>query len=187
MSHTHQPARARWRTVAGRGAEIGVALGFAYAIAFLVYAALRSTTELLATPDVDAGWLGTAFATWIALALPAFVFAALLAPLAALLGALTAVAVYALLPTLNPEHTPPRAILIGLGVCSLIALVSVLLLEQGTGLQWTPALAEALTFWLVLPLLVYIVAGGAASWRLNGLMDHGSVTRWRDQPNPNLS
>ena len=34
------------------------------------------------------------------------------------------------------------------------------------GVAWTPATAETLTFWLVLPLAVYVVVGGVASWRL---------------------
>lgn len=59
MSHTHHPAHPSWRMVAGRGAEIGIGLNFAYAIAFLVDAAMRSATQLRATPSIDAGWAGT--------------------------------------------------------------------------------------------------------------------------------
>lgn len=187
MSHTPQPLRTHWFTAAGRGAEIGIALDFGYATAFLIYALLRSTTTLLATPDIDAGWFGTAFATWTALTLPAFVFAALFVPLVALLGALTGAAVYALLPVFNPERAPRRAAMIGIGVCSLVAFVLVLLIRLGAGVQWTPALAETLTFWFALPLLIYVVAGGAASWRLNQLLEDGCMIVRRDRRNPSCA
>ena len=173
MSHTALTSRPSWRKVAARGAEIGIALDFAYAATFIVYAILRSTAKLLETPGIDAGWPGTALATWTALALPAFVFAVLFVPIVALLGALTALAVYALSPTLNPEHAPGRAVFIGIGVCSLVVFATALLLDLQAGLRWTPALAETLTFWLALPLLIYIVAGGVASRHLNHTVFHG--------------
>ena len=73
--------------------------------------------------------------------------------------------VYAISSTLIRKRAPLRAILIGLGVCSLVGLAILLLLGNGAGLRWTPALAETHTFWLGLPLVLYVVAGGVASWR----------------------
>ena len=173
MSHTLQSSRSHWLMVARRGAEIGITLDFAYAVAFIAYAIIRSAVKLLATPGIDAGWPGTALATWAALALPAFVFAVLFVPIVALLGVLTALAVYALSPTLNPEHAPSRAVFIGIGVCSLVVFATALLPDLQAGLRWTPALAETLTFWLALPLLIYIVAGGMASRHLNHTVFYG--------------
>lgn len=40
-------------------------------------------------------------------------------------------------------------------------------IENYFGLDWSPEIAETLTFWRVLPRVIYIVAGGAASWKLN--------------------
>ena len=48
---------------------------------------------------------------------------------------------------------------------SLLALL--VLLTQGLGITWMPATAAALTFWLVMPLVTYVAAGGMTSWQVN--------------------
>jgi hypothetical protein len=170
MAQNKHAPRIGWGRTAWYGAEAGLALAFLYALAFIGYAIVRSTLNLLAAPNRDGGLAGTLVATWIALALPAFVVAALAGILAAIIGALTALALRALLSRMNAAHTPRRAIAIGVGVCLTVSLTLLVVLTQGLGLTWTPVVAMTLTFWLVLPLATYVVAGGVASWQVNRMM-----------------
>ena len=163
---THAP-HVGWGRTAWYGAEAGIALALLYALAFIGYAVVRSTLMLLATPNPDGGLAGTLIATWISMAVPAFVLAAIVGILAAALGVLTALVLRALLSHGNPTHAPQRAIVIGVGVCLTISLMLLVLLTQGLGVTWMPATAAALIFWLVMPLVIYVVAGGTASWQVN--------------------
>lgn len=153
-----------WGRIMWYGAELGVAFAFGYALVFIVYAMARATIDLLATPQIDAGWLNIAIATWLSLAVPALLLAALFAPFVALIGALTALGVHAILSARNAS--PRQAVTIGVGTCAVIAFALVALLTLGTGFTWSPAIIETWMFWLVLPLLSYIVAGGVGAWML---------------------
>jgi len=164
--HAHVP-QVGWGRTAGYGAEAGIALALVYALAFIGYAVVRSALNLLASPAPDGGLAGTLIATWISLAVPAFVLAAMCGILAALLGALTALVLRALVSRVNPTHAPQRAIAIGVAVCLSVSLALLLLLYHGLGVRWIPATAATLTFWLLVPLVVYVVAGGVASWHIN--------------------
>jgi hypothetical protein len=170
MGQRIHPQHVGWGRTAWYGAEAGIALTLLYAVAFIGYALVRSTLNLLATPDLDGGLAGTLFATWISMAVPAFVLAATFACLAALLGALTALVLRVLLSDLNTLHRPRLAIATGIGVCLTISLVLLALLSQGLGVTWTSATAEALTFWLILPLVTLVLAGGLASWQVNRML-----------------
>lgn len=152
-----------WGRTARYGAEAGIGLAYGYALAFLGYAVVRSTLNLMATPDPDGGLVSTLIATWISLAIPALVLGSIVGLLAAALGALTALVLRALLLR-NTTITPLRAVAIGVGVCLTVSLALLALLNRGLGVHWTPATAPTLTFWLVVPLVLYIVAGGVASW-----------------------
>lgn len=99
--------------------------------------------------------------------IPALTIALLLFPLAALLGAVTALLIWGLSVAWNHEHAPDQALAIGAGTCLGITLLFIVVFFQGLGVTWTRTVAETLTFWVMLPLLVYIVAGGLASWALN--------------------
>src|SRR6476659_1038113 len=90
-------ARLGWGRTAWYGAEACVTLAFVYTLVFIGYAIVRATLAILATPDIDAGLASTLIATWAGLALPALVCAALASIPVALIGALTALAVRALL------------------------------------------------------------------------------------------
>jgi hypothetical protein len=169
MAHTILTRRNGWGRTAWYGAEIGVGLSFLYALAFIAYAVVRSTSVLLGTPNPDGGLAGTLIATWATLALPALMIAALAGILAAAIGALTALAVRMLASFGTARPTPRRAAGSSLAVCLVVCLALLLLLTQGLGLVWTPATAETLTFWLVLPLIIYIIAGGVVGWHFNRL------------------
>lgn len=164
MIHPNNVRPLGWGRVAGYGAELGIACAFLYALAFIGYAIVRATLDLLVTPQIETGWLGTAIATWVSLAVPALLLAALFAPLAALIGSLTALVVNAVSMALNPGRAQRQAIAIGTVVCTAVVVVICGLLFFGMGLTWKAAIAETLIFWLVLPLSLYIIAGGVGSW-----------------------
>jgi hypothetical protein len=167
--HAHTP-QVGWGRTAGYGAEAGIALAFGYALAFIGYAVVRSTLTLMATPHPDGTLAGTLSVTWIALAVPAFMLAAIFGILAAVLGALTALVLRVLVSRVNPTHAPQRAIGIGVAVCLTVSLALLVLLYEGLGVRWTPATAATLTFWLLVPLLIYVVAGGIVSWHVNRML-----------------
>ena len=163
---THAPPIG-WGRSAWYGAEAGLALAFLYALAFIAYAITRSTLNILATPDIDGGLAGTLIATSVALALPALVLAALASLLAALLGALTALVLRALLSAAIRAQRAWRAVAIGVALCLAVSLTLLAVLQQGLGLAWSPVVAATLTFWLILPLGTYVVAGGLAGWQVH--------------------
>jgi hypothetical protein len=167
MTQNTDPPQVGWGRTAAYGAEVGIALAFVYALAFISYAVARSTLMLLATPSPDGTLASTLFVTWTSLAVPAFVLAALYGILAAVIGALTALILRALLSRVNPTHAPKRAVAIGVAVCLTVSFVLLVLLYQGLGVRWTPATAATLTFWLLLPLMTYVMAGGMVSWHVN--------------------
>ena len=161
-----QTARLGWGRTAWYGAEACVTLAFLYTLVFIGYAIVRATLAILATPDIDAGLAATLIASWAGLALPALVCAALAAIPAALIGALTALAIRALLALGDATPSPRRAVASGLAVCLVVSLALLALLTRAMGVTWTPATAAALTFWLVTPLMLYVIAGGVASWQV---------------------
>lgn len=159
-------AKMSWGRVAWHGAELGVACAFVYTLAFIAYAMVRATYDLLATPQIDAGWLNIALATWFALAVPALLLAALFAPVVALVGAVTALIVNALASARHAAQT-------GALVCAVIALALVAWLTL-TGFTWSLAIIETWLFWLVLPLGFYIAAGGIGGWLLGRMKQGGA-------------
>jgi hypothetical protein len=142
-----------------------VALALLYALAFSLYAAIRSTGAILATPQIDGGLAGTLLATWFSLAVSTFALAIVAAVPASVAGALTAVALRALVSSAGVAARPRRGLAAGLMLCVGLSLALLALLIGGLGLAWMPATAEALTFWLLAPLVVYSIAGGVAGWR----------------------
>jgi hypothetical protein len=166
IQHAHVP-RVGWGRTARYGAEAGIALALVYALAFIGYAVVRSTLTLLAPPAPDGTLAGTLIATWTSLAVPAFVLAAMCSILAAVIGALTALVLRALVSRVNPTHASQRAIGLGVAVCLTVSLALLVLLYEGLGVRWTPATAATLTFWLLVPLVIYVVAGAMASWHIN--------------------
>jgi len=167
MPGTDSPGRPGLGRLAGRGAGAASLAVLAYTLAFLLYAFARSGLTLLATVNEAAGLPATLLATWISLSIAALAIALLVWPLAALVGAGTALLIGALCAAWNREHAPGRALAIGAGACAAPAALIALALAASAGPAWTSSLAETLGFWLGLPLLVYIAAGGLASLELN--------------------
>ncbi|MEO7909592.1 MAG: hypothetical protein ABIV47_08080 [Roseiflexaceae bacterium] len=166
MIQSTHTVRQGWGRTAWYGAEACVTLAFVYTLAFIGYAIVRATLAILATPKIDAGLTATLIATWAGLALPALVVAALAAIPAALIGALTALVIRVLLTLGDATPTPRRAGASGLAVCLVVSLALLALLTQALGVTWTPATAATLTFWLVAPLVLYVIAGTVASWQV---------------------
>jgi hypothetical protein len=170
--------RPTFGSIAMRGAGVAVLANGAYTIIFVLYAVVRSSLTLLATTNESAGLAGTLLAVWASLLVPALAIALLLCPLVALLGVITALAIWGASTAWNRQRAPKRAIALGVAICAGVAALLIGLLAAGLGLSGTGRLAEALTFWVGLPLLAYIIAGGAASWELNRRMrnSYESVT-----------
>ena len=166
MTQRTHTARLGWGRTAWYGAEACVTLACLYTLAFIGYAIVRATLAILATPEIDAGLAATLITTWAGVALPALVCGALAAIPAALIGALTALAIRALLALGSATPTPRRAVASGLTVCLVVSLALLALLTQGMDVTWTPATAATLTFWLLAPLVVYVIAGTVASWQV---------------------
>lgn len=166
-----QRATTGWGRVARGGAVAGVMTAGVYALVFLGYAIARATATLLLTPGIDGGLAGTVAATAMSLAVPVAVFAALCALPAAVLGAVTALLIRALLirallARLTAAQGQMWAALLGGGVCAAISLAFLALVDVGLDVTWSRGTAEALSFWLVLPLALYILAGALGSRRL---------------------
>jgi hypothetical protein len=166
MMKNSRPSQISWPRAAAYGAEAGAAMALLYALAFIVYAVVRSTINLLATPDADGGLAATLLATWVSLALPALTLGIIFGLLAALVGALTALALKALMSILAGARSPRGAVAAGVALCLAVSVALFTLLCRSLGLAWSPATAETLTFWLVLPLVAYVIAGAAASWQI---------------------
>ncbi len=151
---------------AWNGAKLAVAMTFGYALLFILYASTRSAITILAAGDSGTGVLQTILATSVSVIWTSLVFAFLLALPASVLGALTAPVIAALLPRLISNHDPRRAFLVGLNISLVIAIVFYIALRFGLQLESNPATAEALLFWLDLPTLIYVIAGGVGGWQL---------------------
>lgn len=183
MRRAEMAARPTPGRVALRGAGVAILAVAVYTLAFLGYAVVRSSATLLATVNEDAGLLATLAAVWVSLSVPALTIALLMCLLAAPLGAVSALAIWAASSAWNQQRAPGRALAIGAATCAALSALLVGLLVLGLGLAWTPTSAEALTFWLALPLLVYMIAGGAASWALNRNMRNNDDTTAQARPN----
>jgi hypothetical protein len=152
--------RPGWGRTARYGAGAGVALALLYTLAFTCYATVRSTSALPATPD--AGLLQTLLATWLSLAPPALGIAAILALPVAAIGALTALLLRVLVTALGSARTPGHGLALGATVCAALSLGALGLLLRSVGPSWSPVMAETLALWLLIPLLLYTVAGALA-------------------------
>jgi hypothetical protein len=165
-----QHVRISWLKTGWYGAEAGIALTLLYALAFLLYAVVRSTAAITATSGIDGGLVRTLIATWLSLAVSTFGFAVVLAVPAAIIGALTALALrVAIVPRPSVGAYAQSAVVAGLAISLSVSLVLGALVVYGLGVRWAPASAETLIFWLILPLAIYIIASAVVGWRVRRL------------------
>lgn len=167
MQRANEPLYPSLKFAAVRGGEFGAALTLVYALLFVVYATVRSGAAIWSAGETDAGILPTMIATGASILWAALFFGAILSVLAALLGALSAVLIRVILAAFNQQHSTWRAVVLGLGFTLIFAGLLYLVLGWGAGLTLTPGSVDALTFWLGLPTLLYIAAGGFGAWRLS--------------------
>lgn len=167
MTNREQPEQLSMRLAAKSGAKVGVALDLGYAVAFLAYASVRSAVMILSAGGMNVDMLGTIVATTASIAWVSLVVAILFAPIAAFIGMVTAVIVNALLGRVNPIHSATRALIVGLVTAAGIVLLFYAALVFGMGVALSPESIEMFAFWLGLPTLIYIAAGGVGSLELN--------------------
>ncbi len=162
-------SRLSWQTVASRGAKTGVTLVAIYALAFAVYACVRSVWTVVSVLEPTEA-LRTAGAVIVSLIVPIIAVALMMALVAAILGAATAMIVYFLLPVVNPARRSSRATAVGI-IASVIVAGSLYSAAQSLpGAHLAPAHTDAYLFWLVLPLSIYAGAGMIGARRLNQWM-----------------
>ena len=148
-----------WLHVARSGAAAGAALTFGYALLFIIYALVRTSTLILGRVELNVA-VGALLANAVTIALAALSWACLLALVTAPIGLLTALALRGLLIWLNPP-TRRRAAALGGLLAGLVVVTLYLLLQPRAGQYLSPAYPASLLFWFGLPGLVYI---SAAAW-----------------------
>jgi hypothetical protein len=155
-----------WRDVLWRGAAIGVATAWLYALLFIVYRGLRYAADLLAAPP-DEARLATLAAGEISLVIAALVLAALAAIPAAVLGGITALLTVGLAAALNLRPNARQRMRLALIIClTLILLMHLLLIGLGL-LSLGSLFAPTYLLWLGIPSLFYLAAGALSGWRLD--------------------
>jgi hypothetical protein len=148
-----------WLRVARSGAAAGALLTFGYALLFIIYAVVRTSTMILGRVEPGVA-VGVLLANAVTIALAALTWACLLALVTAPIGLLTALALRWLLIRLNPP-TRRRAAALGGLLAALIVVTLYLVLQPRAGQYLSPAYPASLLFWFGLPGLVYI---SAAAW-----------------------
>lgn len=144
----------RSRSAARQGAILGIVLTFAYGAALFVYAAIRATL-IVGAIESDAGRASTIAATVLSLFVACVSLSAALAPISAAAGAVTAAIIRAVLVRSPDTHRPA---LIGVAVCLGNAALFLVVVHAAVG---SPArFASAYVFWLALPLVIFVGAGG---------------------------
>lgn len=140
-----------------KGASLGFKLALAYGIVFVLAAAVRYGSDLIAAPPNGNLWL-TYLAGVTSLAVAALGIALIFGLVAAVVGALTGLLAGAIDRWLNAGHRPQRAAAIGLSVAGVI----VLLLHSAlwsAGLWSSSSLASSTyLFWLGAPTLIYLAS-----------------------------
>ncbi len=167
MQSTKQAIRSSWRYAAFGGAVLCSILALAYTLAFIVYALARSALTVVSTINTDAGMWGTLIATWASLIAAALAIGVLCAIAVAFLGAITGIVVKGVSIVFNPRHEPQRAAIVGASVCLAIVILLHLALRSAMNFLLPDLLSMHALFWLEIPSLIFIVAGGVATRKLN--------------------
>lgn len=165
MGSARRQAALGYRRAALGGAVICALLALGYTVLFILYALGRSLFTVTATVNQDAGMLGTLIATWASLFVAAFVIGMLLTVAVAILGAFTGIIVNAVSAVFNPQREPKRAVAIGTGVCFALIVLLHLALRSAMNYSLPDLLSMHALFWLGIPSMIFIVAGGLATRR----------------------
>jgi hypothetical protein len=151
-----------WSTVAGQGALLGAKLAAVYSLAFLAVASVAYWFSVLAAPTAG-DLLATLVAGTVSLTVAVLVFGLLCSLVAAVSGALAALALVALLRRLGQPLPVRRVMIVGLAFGLTVAVLGYAVLGYAVlwlaGL-WSPgSLASSATlFWLEVPSLVFVGA-----------------------------
>lgn len=166
MKHIDNSESPQYGQLALRGALLGLTVTFGYALFFWLYAVLRASTTLWETVNDSAGLVWTWLATVSSLAIAILTIAAILSLVVVPIGAATAVLIVWLSKRWNRASRPAMAAAIGAIVTGIMAVLLITVL-QFAGLQFTWRFWEAWSLWLIVPLVLFVLAGGAASWEWN--------------------
>jgi hypothetical protein len=145
------------RAVTGWGALLGARLALVYGFVFIVVGVARYGADLNAAPPNGNVWLMYAGGA-VSLAVASLGIMLIMALLAALLGAITALCAAGLQRRFGKGAAGARAVTFGLGVAVTVALLLHLVLWQ-TGLwSWSRLLSTTYLFWLGIPSILYLLA-----------------------------
>jgi hypothetical protein len=157
------------RAVARAGAAVGVGLTFAYALTFALYAIVRSSWTIWRWTPPDLGKLEALAANAASIVVASVASAGLLAVVVALLSMGTALVMAWALATWNAHQSTGRAILMGAATALVVVVVGQFTLSWALGRSLFSFGAATYLFWIGLPSLLYVGAGGV-------------LARWLTQP-----
>jgi hypothetical protein len=140
-----------------KGAALGFKLALGYAVAFIVVGGMRYGSDLAAAPP-DGDWWRTFAGGAISLAVASLGLAFIFGVVAALLGALTALAAVAIDHQFNAGHNTQRAAVIGIGVAAAVVLLLHGALWRAGLWSWSSLASTTYLFWLGAPALLYLAA-----------------------------
>jgi hypothetical protein len=159
--------RLPWYKVALAGAAMGVGLTFVYALSFALYAVVRSSWTIWQWTPPDLGKGATLAANAASIVVASVATASLLAVVVALLSMITALLIALGLARWNPQQAQGRAIGIGVTTGLAVVVLGHVALSWALGRSLFSLGAATYLFWIGLPSLLYIGAGGGLAWRLN--------------------
>jgi hypothetical protein len=139
------------------GASLGARSALVYGLIFVAFGVVRYSVDLSAAPPGGSFWLAYGGGA-VSLAVASLGITAIMALLAATLGAVTALcaaAIYWLAKQLGAGAHPAA---IGVAVTLLFVLLLHLALAQAGLWTWSSLLDTTYLFWLGIPALVYIMA-----------------------------
>ncbi len=150
------------RTAGRLGASLGAKLALVYGLCFIVFAVVRYGADLQAAPPAASFWLGY-WGGAVSLAVASLGITAILAPVAAVLGMVTALCAAVLYRLVQRSGAGVHPAVVGVGVAGLFVFLFHLVLGQ-TGLwTWSSLRDTTYLFWLGVPALVYVMAAVWAS------------------------
>ena len=158
MSGSIEAAVQTRRSIARRGAALGLKLSCAYSAVFVLYSLVHSTVAL-AGARPSAGAFPTLAATWLSLIVASIAFAALLAPVVAGIGASSALAIEAVVRRARPSTR--GAMITGILICLGFSAALLAIVHLGLGVGAPTRFLRTYAFWLGVPIALYVAAGAS--------------------------